>query len=142
MTQRHLTIALQPDWRSALRSAAKRSVHGLKTRRYQGETLNFESPGVFFGQLTERRWALVRELQSTGPVSLREAARRVGRDVRRVHEDVHILLGLGLLEKDDTGNLLCPFKRIHIDMQLEATSNIFSSKDNTAAHNAKYALAA
>ncbi len=122
MTQRQLTIALQPDWRSALRSAGQRAAHGLKTKRYQGEVLNFETPGAFFGQLTERRWALVHALQSAGAISLREAARRVGRDVRRVHEDVHILINLGLLEKDEAGSLVCPFKRIHIDMQLEANT--------------------
>jgi predicted transcriptional regulator len=124
MTQRQLTISLQPDWRTALAHAGQQAAHGLKTKRYQGETLNFESPGVFFGQLTERRWALVHALQSAGAISLREAARRVGRDVRRVHEDVHILLNLGLLEKDESGSLVCPFKRIHIDMQLEANNNM------------------
>ena len=52
MKQRHLTITLQPDWRAALRSASVRA----KATSYQGERLNFESPGVFFSRLSEKRW--------------------------------------------------------------------------------------
>ena len=53
-TRRSLTITMTPDWRAALRPAGKAG----QADRYQGETLNFESPGAFFGRLTERRWAL------------------------------------------------------------------------------------
>ena len=45
--------------------------------------------------------ALVQTLTGAGPVTLREAARRVGRDVRAVHSDVHMLLQAGVLRKDD-----------------------------------------
>jgi hypothetical protein len=37
---------------------------------YQGETLNFESPGAFFGRLTERRWALVTALLGQGALAV------------------------------------------------------------------------
>lgn len=56
MTPRRLTISLQPDWRSALRHAGARA----RADTYQGEILNFESPGVFFSRLSEKRWALIR----------------------------------------------------------------------------------
>jgi len=48
-TRRRLTITMTPDWRAALRQAGKAG----QADRYQGETLNFESPGAFFGRLTE-----------------------------------------------------------------------------------------
>jgi predicted transcriptional regulator len=35
--------------------------------------------------------ALVQTLTGAGPLTLREAARRVGRDVRAVHSDLHML---------------------------------------------------
>jgi len=38
-----------------------------------------------------------------GELSVRELARTVGRDVKRVHEDVVILAGLGLLERTESG---------------------------------------
>ncbi|ODU09209.1 MAG: hypothetical protein ABS84_09320 [Rubrivivax sp. SCN 71-131] len=113
---RRLTITLNPDWRGALREAGRKAAG----RRYAGETLNFESPGSFFGQLTEKRWALARALQGAGEVSVREAARRVGRDVKRVHEDLQVLLTLGLLEHGEAGGVLCPFESVRIDMEMHA----------------------
>jgi len=113
-TQRTLTITLQPDWRAALRRAGKMA----QAERYQGETLNFQSPGVFFGRLTERRWALVTVLLGQGAMAVRELARRVGRDVKRVHEDVQVLAELGLVERDEAGGVLCPFADVHISMHV------------------------
>ena len=116
MNDRHLTITLSSDWKSALRSAAQAS----KKDDYQGETLNFESPAQFFGQLTERRWELVRLSQGKPPMAVRELARLAGRDVRRVHEDVNILTQLGLLERTDQAGVVCPYNSVHIDMRLQA----------------------
>ena len=116
MKERYLTITLRPDWQSALRAVAKTSSQSA----YQGETLNFESPAQFFGQLTERRWELVRAAQGKAPMAIRELARLVGRDVRRVHEDVGVLAQLGLLERTDEAGVVCPYETVHIDMHLQA----------------------
>ena len=114
-TGRTLTITLQPDWRAALRQAGKKA----EATSYQGETLNFEPPGAFFGRLTERRWALVTALLGQGTLAVRELARRVGRDVKRVHEDVQVLADLGLVERDEAGGVLCPYADVHIDMHVQ-----------------------
>jgi predicted transcriptional regulator len=116
MTDRYLTITLQPDWRGALRAAAK--IANADT--YQGEVLNFETPAQFFGQLTEKRWDIVRAAQGKGELSVRELARIVERDVKRVHEDVVTLADLGLLERTASGGVLCPYTSMHIDMYLKA----------------------
>lgn len=116
MTDRYLTITLQSDWKGALRAAAQ----SAKSGRYHGEVLNFETPGQFFGQLTERRWDIVRAAQGRGELSVRELARRVNRDVKRVHEDVGILSDLGLLERTEDGGVICPYASLHIDMHLKA----------------------
>ena len=118
MKDRTLTITLQPDWKAALRQAGRRAT----ARSYHGEVLNFESPGAFFGRMTERRWALVRALQGQGEISLRELARRVERDVKRVHEDVQELLDLGLVERGEGGGVVCPFATVHFDMELRAAA--------------------
>lgn len=120
MKQRHLTISLQPDWRAALRSAGARA----RASSYQGERLNFESPGVFFSRLSEKRWALVNALQGQGEMAIRELARRVGRDVKRVHEDVQVLTELGLVERTEGGGVVCPFAEVHIDMRLLASEGV------------------
>jgi len=51
---------------------------------------------------------------------VRELARAVGRDVKRVHEDVTILAELGLLERTEGGGLICPYSSMHIDMYMKA----------------------
>ena len=116
MEERTLTITLNPDWRTALRMAGTLA----KADTYQGERLNFESVGALFGRLTERRWILVRMLMGAGELSVRELARRIGRDVKRVHEDVTALTQLGLVERTERGGVLCPYVSIHIDLQLSA----------------------
>ena len=44
----------------------------------------------------------------------------VDRDVKRVHEDIVILAELGLLERTESGGILCPYTSMHIDMYLKA----------------------
>ncbi|WP_295441351.1 helix-turn-helix domain-containing protein [uncultured Thiodictyon sp.] len=70
--------------------------------------------------LTPKRWMLLRALTGAGPVSLREAARRVGRDLRTVETDIHRLLNAGLLEKTDTRMIEFPFDVVHVDFILRA----------------------
>ena len=116
MTQRNLTITLQPDWKAAIRAAGV----AAKADTYQGEVLNFETPAQFFRQLSEKRWDIVRAAQGKGEMSVRELARVVDRDVKRVHEDVGILTELGLLERTESGGVSCPYTSMHIDMYLKA----------------------
>lgn len=115
MEKRTLTITINPDWRGALRAAAQGA---FTVAAYQGETLNFETPGAFFARLTEKRWVLLHTLQGAGEVPVRELARRLERDVKRVHEDAGGLVELGLVERSERGGLLCPFDDIHVDMHL------------------------
>lgn len=116
MTNRYLTITMQADWKAALRTTAKAG----KQSTYQGEVLNFESPAHFFGQLTQKRWEIVNAAQGKGELSIRELARVVCRDVRRVHDDIVILTELGLLERTHNGGVICPYTSMHIDMYLKA----------------------
>ncbi len=60
------------------------------------KVLKFESPGHFFGQPSEKCREIIRAAQGKGELSVRELARVVGRDVKRVLEDVVVLAGLGL----------------------------------------------
>ena len=114
MEKRTLTITVQPDWKAVLRAAGGAG----QAETYQGETLNFESPDVFLSRLTALRWSLVRQIMSAGEMSIRGLARRVGRDVRRVHDDVLVLAELGLIERTANGGVRCPFADIHLDMHL------------------------
>ncbi len=116
MEKRTLTVTIKPDWRSALRTAARGA---FAADTYQGETLNFESPAAFFSRLTEKRWEMLYALQGAEEVAVRELARRLERDVKRVHEDAGALVDLGLVERTERGGLVCPFDDIHVDMHLK-----------------------
>jgi predicted transcriptional regulator len=118
MATRTLKITVDPDWRAVLRDTARKS----RESKYQGERLNFESADLLLGKLTVLRWALVRELLGAGEVPLRELARRVGRDVKRVHGDITALSELGLVERTPRGGALCPYKDIHIDLHLQSAA--------------------
>ncbi len=118
MTRRSLTISQSPDWRAGLRAAGK----GAASGKYQGEALNFETPAQLFRQLTDKRWDLVRLAQGKGAISVRELARLAERDVKRVHDDVVALAELGLLERTDSGGVLCPYETVHVDFLLEAAA--------------------
>jgi predicted transcriptional regulator len=111
-----LTITIERDWANGLRRDAVQAFQGKRV----GNVLSFSEPELFFSKLTANRWALVRSLQGAGALGVREAARRVGRDVRRVHDDLQVLVELGLLEKTDDGKVWCPFDDIHVDMHVRA----------------------
>lgn len=116
MEKRTLTVTINPDWRAALRAAGRGA---FAADGYQGETLNFETPAAFFSRLTEKRWAMLHALQGVGELAVRELARRLERDVKRVHEDAGALVDLGLIERTERGGLVCPFDDIHVDMHLK-----------------------
>jgi predicted transcriptional regulator len=46
-------------------------------------------------------------------------ARRVGRDVKAVHGDVHALLDAGVLERAEDGRIVFLYDTVHVDFVLE-----------------------
>jgi predicted transcriptional regulator len=51
-------------------------------------------------------------------LSVQGLARLVGRDIKRVRENVGILPNLGLLVRTDSGGVVCPYTSMHIDMYM------------------------
>ena len=86
----------------------------------QGEFISFETPSLLFKVLTQKRWELLSVMTGAGPMTLREAARRVERDVKAVHGDVHALLNTGILQKTDDGRIVFPFDAVHVNFMLSA----------------------
>jgi predicted transcriptional regulator len=54
------------------------------------------------------------------PMTIREAARRMGRDVTAVHGNAHALLKAGILQKAEKGQIVFPFDAVHVDFMLNA----------------------
>jgi predicted transcriptional regulator len=82
--------------------------------------ISFASPELLWRVLTEKRWELLKVLCGAGPVSIREAARRVGRDVKAVHGDVTALLNAGILERTDNRRIVFPFEAVKVEFLLHA----------------------
>ena len=97
----------------------KRFIEALEGKS-QGTFISFESPELLFKVLSGRRWDLLKVMTGAGPISIREAARRLDRDVKAVHGDVHRLLKVGILQKTDKGQIEFPFEAVHVDFMLQA----------------------
>ena len=82
--------------------------------------ISFATPELLWRVLTQKRWELLKALCGAGPVSIREAARRVGRDVKAVHGDVTALLNAGVLNRTDDGRIVFPFEAVKVEFLLQA----------------------
>lgn len=92
-----------------------------KTKRAESASrISFASPEVLWKVLTAKRWELLKALCGAGPVSIREAARRVKRDVKAVHSDVTALLKAGILNRSSKGGIIFPFEAVKVEFVLRA----------------------
>ena len=82
--------------------------------------ISFASPELLWKVLTAKRWELLKALCGAGPMSIREAARRVGRDIKGVHGDVVALLNAGLLTKTTEGAIEFPYEAVKVEFLLQA----------------------
>lgn len=82
--------------------------------------ISFASPELLWKVLTAKRWELLKALCGAGPLSIREAARRVNRDVKAVHSDVTALLSVGVLDRVDGGGIVFPFEAVKVEFLLQA----------------------
>jgi predicted transcriptional regulator len=96
----------------------RRALDALKGRK-QRARISFGTPELLWKVLTAKRWEVLKTMAGQGPLTIREIARRVGRDVKAVHGDVHALLAAGLLERTDTG-VAFPFDAIRVEFTLRA----------------------
>ena len=110
------TVTLQVTRLEDVKRRARDAFKGKK----QGSRISFATPELLFRLLTARRWELIRALTGAGAVTIREAARRVNRDVKAVHGDVHALLNAGVFQKTANGLVVFPFDAIRVDMMLSA----------------------
>ncbi len=82
--------------------------------------ISFATPELLWQVLTAKRWELLKALCGAGPVSIREAARRVERDVKAVHSDVTALLKAGVLDHAEGGGIVFPFEAVKVEFLLQA----------------------
>lgn len=81
--------------------------------------ISFASPELLWRVLTAKRLELLKVLCGAGPVSIREAARRAGRDVKAVHGDLTALLNAGVIDRTSDGRILFPYEAVKVEFVLE-----------------------
>lgn len=86
----------------------KRPVLDAVTRHKRGADveehhLSFENWQTFARVMTANRLELLHRVHRNPPRSIHALATALGRDYRRVHEDVEALVAAGLLDRDDAG---------------------------------------
>jgi predicted transcriptional regulator len=83
----------------------------------QGNRISFLSIEQMWKTLSPKRTEILRAMTSQGALSIREVARRVGRDVKAVHGDVHALLAAGVIERAGR-SVIFPYDAVHVDFML------------------------
>lgn len=111
---RVLTLSL------AKRKAVTRRALDAFSDKRRGARISFASADLLWRVLTAKRWELLNAMTGGGAMTLREAARRAGRDVKAVHGDVHALLAAGVLRRNADGKIEFPFDAVHVDFMLKA----------------------
>ena len=96
-----------------------RAIAALRGRQL-GSRITFASLELLWNTLTTKRWEILKAMTGQDGLTIREVARRVGRDVKAVHGDVHALLDAGVIERDQKGRVVFPYDAIHVDFVLEA----------------------
>ena len=82
--------------------------------------VSFATPELLWKVLTAKRWELLKALCGAGPVTVREAARRVDRDIKAVHSDLTALRKAGVIDRVESGRVEFPYETIKVEFMLQA----------------------
>ena len=97
----------------------RRVLDAFKGRK-QRARISFATPELLWKVLTAKRWELLKVMTGQGPLPIREVARRLDRDVKAVHADVHALINAGVLDKTTSNHVVFPFDAIRVEFTLRA----------------------
>ena len=99
----------------------RRILATARGRRKAGDDrISFENVSELLRVLAPKRMEIVRAMTGTGPLTIREVARRVGRDFKAVHSDVTLLANAGILERTEKGAVEFPYDRVHVEFDMMA----------------------
>jgi predicted transcriptional regulator len=124
MTKARIHMRRDADVMAQVDAMASRFVGVWKTGEAapHSTVLTFSSPAQLFSNLSPKRCELIERLQTLGPSTIRGLARALERDVKRVHEDVSVLVEWGLVEKDAASKVFVPFDEIEADFVLRGAA--------------------
>jgi predicted transcriptional regulator len=82
--------------------------------------LTFESLPILLKNLTPARWKLLEAVKRSGPMSINELARLLGRNYKNVHTDATRLIELGLIGRLPDQRIAVAWDTIAAEMKLAA----------------------
>ena len=97
---------------------ARRRARAAFDGKARGAHISFASAELLWKVLTAKRWELLKAMTGEGGMTIREAARRVGRDVKAVHGDIRALLDAGVLNRTEDGRVIFPYDAVRVDFTL------------------------
>ena len=98
--------------------AWRRAESGALTEETAERHAGFENVELFTRVLTPRRLEMLRHVHRQPARSIRALALALGRDYRRVHEDVEALVSSGLMERDATG-LHADYDTVRVETRID-----------------------
>ena len=85
----------------------------------KSDRISFATPELLWKVLTAKRWELLKALCGAGPITVREAAKRVNRDIKAVHTDLTALLSAGVLSRTEAGQVEFPYEAVKVEFLLQ-----------------------
>ena len=104
---------------SSMDETKQRFLAAFKGTR-QGAHISFPTVELLWKVLTAKRWELLKALCGAGPVTVRDAAGRVGRDVKAVHMALTALVSAGVLSRTAAGQVEFPYEAVKVEFLLQA----------------------
>jgi predicted transcriptional regulator len=80
--------------------------------------ISFQQVGQLLATFTPKRWELIVALRATGPMTVAELARHLGRNDKNVRADGQQLIEWMAVERGDDGRVSVPWSEIVVDMKL------------------------
>jgi predicted transcriptional regulator len=81
-------------------------------------SVGYADMGQLLAVFTPKRWVLLGELRASGPLTVAELARKLGRDYKNVHTDVLALQDWLAVERLHDGRVQVPWSEIVVDLKL------------------------
>lgn len=80
--------------------------------------LSFADLPLLLSTLTPARWELLGRLKKTGPASVYQLAKQLGRNYKNVHTDVARLAQTGLIERRGAAEVDVPWDAVRAELKL------------------------
>lgn len=120
---------------SSIAELNDRLSRAVKSGVFEGHRISFLSLELLWSTLTPKRWDILRAMTSQGPLSAREVARRVGRDIKAVHGDIRRLSANGLVQKTEGGRVEFPYDEIRVEFGVGPATAIAQPDLKDAVHS-------